>query len=132
MRKVSNRTKQCKHRKNLFNFLHFLCLFGPLLFFIPYGYVTGETAEKIGMSFAVIVSIILLIVSIICSTVTRAGLHKTMMWILILGVLICLQNVKTFIVIMCLTSIVDELLFVRLRDHYKAALISNKEIDRRM
>lgn len=32
---------------------------------------------------------------------------------------------------MAATSVIDELIFVRLKDYYKTALISNKEIDRR-
>lgn len=132
MAKASDRTKQCRFRKNLFGFLHFLCLFGPLLYFIPYGYATGETTQKILMSFTVIASIVLAVISVIVSVSHRAGLHRTIMWFLIVGVLFCLQEIKVFIWIMAATSIIDELVFVRLRDYYKTALISNKEIDRRM
>lgn len=127
----SSRTKECKRKKKLFNFLHFLCLFGPLLYFIPYGYITGETVEKIAMSFTIIASIILLMIGVIISETHRAGLHRCVMWLLIAGVLFSLQQIKCFIWLMAITSILDELIFVRLRDHYKAALISNKEIDRR-
>lgn len=130
--KASDRTKQCRNRKNIFGLIHFLCLFGPLLYFIPYGYVTGETVSKIGMSFTVIVSIMLAAISMIVSVTHKAGLHRCILWILIAGVLICLTEVKVFIWIMCITSILDELVFVRLKDYYKAALISNKEIDRRV
>ena len=129
--KASGRTKQCRNRKNIFGLIHFLCLFGPLLYFIPYGYITGETVSKIGMSFTIIVSIMLAAISMFISVAHKAGLHRCILWVLIAGVLICLTEVKTFIWIMAITSIIDELVFVRLKDYYKAALISNKEIDRR-
>ena len=129
---VSDRTKQCRTLKNVFGLLHFLCLFGPLLYFIPYGYVTGETVEKIGMSFTIIASVVLAVISILVSVTARAGLHRCIMWILISGVLICLKEIQVFIWIMAITSILDELIFTKVRDHYKAALISNKEIDRRV
>ena len=128
---VSERTKQCRGRKNLFSILHFLCLFGPLLYFVPYGYITGETVEKIGMSFTIIISIVLAVISIVVSVTARAGLHRCIMWTLIAGVLFCLQEIQVFIWIMCITSILDELVFTKVRDYYKSALISNKEIDRR-
>lgn len=128
---VSERTKQCRTLKNVFGFLHFLCLFGPLLYFIPYGYVTGETVEKICMSFTIILSVVLAVISILVSVTARAGLHRCIMWALVIGVLFCLQEIKVFIYIMAITSILDELVFTKIRDHYKAALISNKEIDRR-
>lgn len=128
---MSSRTKQCKRRKFFFSFLHFLCLFGPLLYFIPYGYITGETVEKIGLSFTIILSAVLSVISILVSVTARAGLHRCIMWSLIAGVLFCLQEIQVFIWIMCATSIIDELIFVKLKDYYRQALISNKELDRR-
>ena len=128
---VSDRTKQCKILTTIFGVLHFLCLFGPLLYFVPYGYATGAVVEKIAMSFTVIASVILALISIIVSVTARAGLHRCIMWILITGVLFTLPEIQTFIWIMAITSILDELVFTKIRDHYKAALISNREIDRR-
>lgn len=128
---VSDRTKQCKILTIIFGVLHFLCLFGPLLYFVPYGYATGAVVEKIAMSFTVIVSVILALISILVSVTARAGLHRCIMWILITGVLFTLKEIQVFIWIMAITSILDELVFTKIRDHYKAALISNKEIDRR-
>ena len=128
---VSDRTKQCKRMKNIFGLLHFLCLFGPLLYFIPYGYITGETVQKIGMSFTIILSVVLAVISILVSVTARAGLHRCIMWTLIAGVLFCLKEIQVFIWIMAITSILDELVFTKVKDHYKTALISNREIDRR-
>lgn len=128
---ASDRTKYCKIMKNLFGLFHFLCLFGPLLYFIPYGYLTGDNVEKIGMSFTIILSVILAVISIIVSTTARAGLHRCIMWVLIAGVLFCLNEIQIFIWIMAITSILDELIFTKIKDHYKSALIANKEIDRR-
>lgn len=131
MGKKSVRTIECKHRKSLFNFLHLLCLFGPLLFFIPYGYITGETTEKVTMSFTIVISIFLLIISLISDIKHRTGLHKTMMWTLIIGIIVALNSIKVFIAIMAATSILDELVFIRLRDHYAFLTKTNKEMDRR-
>lgn len=129
---ISERTKQCKRRKIIFSILHFLCLFGPFMYFIPYGYATGEISEKIVMSFSVVTALILALLSVISDVKHRAGTHRIMLWGLIVGVLFCLQQVKTFIYIMALTSILDEMIFVRLKDYYKAAEIANKEMDRRL
>lgn len=128
---VSDRTKECKHRLMLFTALHFLCMFGPLLYYIPYGYIYGETTQKIAMSFSVVAALVLAMCSIVVSVTARAGLHRCVLWLLIAGVLFTLTKIQIFIWIMCLTSILDELVFIRLKNHYKTALISNKEIDRR-
>lgn len=127
----SERTKQCKAMKSIFGLLHFLCLFGPLLYFIPYGYVTGETVQKIGMSFTIILSVILAVISIIVSVTARAGLHRCIMWVLISGVLFALKEIQIFIWIMAITSILDELVFTKIYGYYKDCLLANKEIDRR-
>ena len=131
MAKASERTKQCRNRKNLFGFLHFLCLFGPLLYFIPYAYIQGEVAHKIMLSMTIVASIVLSVISLVVAVNHRAGLHRTIMWFLIAGVLFCLTEIKTFIWIMAITSVIDELVFTKIRDYYKSALIANKEIDRR-
>ena len=129
---LSKRTKQCRLLKNIFSILHFLCLFGPLLYFVPYGYATGATVEKVAMSFTVVASVVLALISMLVSVTAKAGLHRCIMWTLITGVLFTLQEIQVFVWIMAVTSILDELVFTKLKDHYKAALISNKEIDRRV
>lgn len=127
----SKRTKKCKNMTCLFSVLHLLCLFGPLLYFIPYGYITGETISKVAMSFTVIVSVILAMISLLVEAASKQGLQRCIMWILIAGVLFCLKEVQVFIWIMACTSIVDEIVFIPLKRHYQACLIANKEIDRR-
>lgn len=131
MASTSQRTKSCNKRKWLFRFLHWLCLFGPLLYFIPYAFITGETVEKIALSFTLIVSVILCVISIVIAATHRAGIHRTILWLLIAGVLFCLTEIKAFIWVMCITSILDELIFVRLKDRYAELTRTNKEIDRR-
>ena len=130
-RYVSDRTKQCRFRKNLFSVLHFLCLFGPFLYFVPYGYYISENTQRISMSFSLVLSAILVIISFIIDVKHRAGIHRSIMWCMIAGVLFCLRKVEVFIWIMCITSILDEFVITKVRDFYKQALLSNKEIDRR-
>lgn len=135
MMKVANvrsaRTKQCKFLKNLFTFIHYVCLFGPLAYFIPLGYLTGEPVQKISISLTVITAVILAMISIIVSTTARAGIHRSILWVLMLGLFCTLSQLKIFITVMALTSILDELVFCRLKDYYKEAFRTNKEIDRR-
>ena len=83
------------------------------------------------MSFSIIFSIVLAVISIVVDVRTRAGLQKTMLWGLILGVMICLEQAKEFIVIMAIVSIVDELIITHIQEHYANVYKTNKEIDRR-
>ena len=71
------------------------------------------------------------ILSLLTDVKNRNGMHRVILWLLIAGVMFCLSEVKTFIWIMTVTSILDELIFVKLKDFYRMAEISNKEIDKR-
>lgn len=126
-----DRTKKCKKLKNFFSIIHIIFMFGPLCFFIPYGYITGETVEKIAMSFTIILSVILLAISLIVSVSARAGLQRSIMWTLLSGCLFCLKEIQVFIWIMAISSIIDELIILRIKDYYRNAYITNKEIDKR-
>lgn len=128
----SERTKQCKRLSILFLVLHILCLFGPLLYFIPYAYIVGEVGRKLALSLFLIVALCLSVVAIISDAKTRGGFAKSIMWILVIGISMCLQEIKVFVYIMAIVSIIDELVIVRLRAKYKNAYASNKEIDGRM
>lgn len=127
---ASNRTKKAKIVKNIFTVLHILCLLGPFLYFLPFAFITGAVISKIAISFSVIIALIIAAISVIVDVKHREGLHRSMMWILILGVLFCLNKVKFFIWIMGFTSLADELIFTRVKNHYATVAATNKEIDR--
>ena len=130
--KNSKRTKFCRLMKFIFGFLHFLCLLGPFLYFIPHALIVGEVASKITLTLSCVVSMILAATSLVIDQTHRAGLYRSITWILIAGILFCLASVREFIFIMAIASVLDELVFVKIKNHYSAALISNKEIDRRL
>lgn len=128
---ISKRTKQCKTLSLVLGILHFLCLFGPLLYFVPYAYIVGTAGRKLALSLFLVIALCLSVLSIITSAKTRGGLAKSIMWLLVLGITLCLTEVKTFVYIMAVISIIDELIIVKLRDRYKANYLTNREIDLR-
>lgn len=129
--KLSERTKSCRARKWIFNILHFFALFGPFLYFIPYCFVVGDVTSKVVVAFAVIAALILAGIALIMDVKHRAGLHKSAFWGLIAACAYVLESVTPFVMVMAVVSIVDELVFVKLKDHYAAAQQMNLEIDRR-
>ena len=129
---MSKRTKQCKRLKNLFSILHFLCLFGPLMYFVPYGFILGEPVQKICMSFTLIASVIVVAISTLVGATARAGLHRTVLWLILIGLMFTLTQIEVLIYVMGIVSILDELVFCKLKDKYKDAYAANVEIDRRM
>ena len=125
------RTQQCRRLKWIFTILHFLFLLGPMLYYIPTAFAAGETIQKISIGFGAIFCIALGAFSLFVEVSHRSGFHRSIVWILVLLVTWCLEGALTFILIIAVTSIIDELVLIPLMRHYKAALIANKEIDRR-
>lgn len=129
---ASKTTKKAKAAWIIFGILHLLCILGPFFYFIPYAFITGEVVSKLALGLSTIVSVVLALVSLIVDTSHRAGLHRSIMWTLIAGVLFCLNSIKPFIWIMALTSIFDELIFLPIKNAKKTKYKTNKEIDKRL
>lgn len=129
---VNNITKKAKTAYIIFGILHLLCLLGPFFYFIPYAFITGTVVSKIALSLTSIVSLILAFIALIVDTTHRAGIHRSIMWTLISGILFCLTSIRPFIWIMATTSIFDELVFSPLKVRFKTKYQTNKEIDKRL
>ena len=131
MSRTSDRTKNLRLMKFLFSSLHYIFMFVPLIVFVVMGYVEGTSSQKVTLSLTVTVGLILGIISIFISVKNKAGLHRTILWVVIIGISFCLSKVETFVYVMAMTSIIDEVLLVNLKDRYTNLLTINKEIDKR-
>lgn len=129
---INKRTKKFRNISIIFTILHILCLIGPFLYFIPAAFITGEVVSKVVLGLSTVTSLILAAISFFITVQHRAGLHRGILWFLILGVLTCLSNIKPFICIMALTSICDEVIFTPIRAYAKNRAAINKEIDLRV
>ena len=62
-----------------------------------------------------------------------AKLHlRCIPWILLLGIYLCLRNITALLVIMAITTIIDELILTPLHKSFKNKYTINKEIDKRL
>lgn len=128
---MSKRTKQCKRLNILFTLLHFICLFAPFVYFIPAAFTFATATKRIVLSLFLITAGCLSLIAVLGELKTRGRLFKSVFWIMVFGITLCLIEVKPFVFAMCIISLVDELLFARLATKYKVAYATNKEIDRR-
>ena len=127
---MSNRTEKLKKLKNLFTLLHLLCVIGPFIYFIPYAFITGEMISKLSVSLTTILCLVLGAISLIVDEVHRKGLHKTILWLMLLSIALALSNeVKTFIIVMSCVSIVDEMILQPIQASCKRKYLVNKEMD---
>ena len=52
-------------------------------------------------------------------------------WILLIGIYICLKEITVLLIVMALTTVLDELVLEPLAKSFKNKLTINKEIDKR-
>lgn len=117
-----------KKLKNIFSLLSFLCTVGPLVYFLISAVLNGEVkaSEKVGLAFSVVVCAILVALNAIKKYRLRSPVY-----ILIIGLQICLKNLLVVFVVLAITTILDEFIFTPLKRKYREKYIINKEIDSR-
>ena len=98
----------------------------PLIYYIIVGFINGTPGQKFGLGMMISVAGILVALNVLMK------LHlRCILWILVLGVALCLSEVLTLLIFMAVTTIADELVITPLNKHFKNKLSINKEIDKR-
>lgn len=87
----------------------------------------GIIIEKVALTTSVFIVIILSAVAYINKTSMRSRI-----WILLLGLYICLDTILTPLLIIAITQILDEWLVSPLAKSFRNKLTINKQIDKRM
>lgn len=130
---MSKRTKSCKTAYIFFSLAHFLLLVIPLLIAIPKGFqlAQGSGPKQIALTFSLISAICMGLISVFIDLKYREGFQKSILWLVLIGLAIALNNIKTLLIWIAVLSIIDELIVVRLKDSYKRKYLTNKEIDLR-
>lgn len=82
--------------------------------------------EKIGLTMTVFAVLIMTIVSFVNKVTLRSRL-----WIILIGIYICLNNILTPLIVIACSQILDELVVSPLKHSVKDKLVINKQIDRR-
>ena len=99
----------------------------PLAFFIVSAYLQAEVVhEKLAMTAAVVCSIILTAVWFITKIQLRSRI-----WILLIGLFICLDYALAAIITIAICQIVDEIILCPLKKRYHNLYVINREIDKR-
>lgn len=87
----------------------------------------GIIAEKVALSASVFIVIMLSAVAYVNKTTMRSRI-----WILLLGLYVCLDTILTPLLIIAITQILDEWIINPLAKSYRNKLTINKQIDKRM
>lgn len=119
-------TKTYKIKKIIFSILSFLSIFVPLLVFIIIGYAQGAVVSKVVLSITSVFAIVLALGSLLMKLHLRSPV-----FIVLIGLWSALNNLLPFIIVISITTILDELIFTPLKKKYKNLYTINKEIDKR-
>lgn len=123
---LNERTKKAKNKYIFFKTLSICLTFLPLVVYIIIAFVNGAPMEKFTMGCMVTLALIFVALNVIMKYNIRSTI-----WVLILGIYLCLDNITPLLIIMAVSTILDEFIISKLAVKYKNQFIINKEIDKR-
>lgn len=124
---MSKETRKYKNLSILFLALSILVLVAPLAYYSIEGFIEGETTEKFTLGLTFVIAAILFVINILFKFHIRSTI-----WVLVLGIYFCLDNILPLIFMVAIGNILDEFLFTPLHKRYKSKASINKEIDKRI
>lgn len=127
---ASKYTKECRFKLWLFRILDWICLVAPLIIYIIIALSSGEAVvvQKVAVVSTTMVAIILTAFNVLSQKKLRCPI-----WIILIGLFVAIRDyLMPLIIILAITSILDDLVFTPLIGYYKTKLISNKAMDERL
>lgn len=125
----SEYTKVTRIKLWLFRILDWICLFLPVIIYIIIALSDGGVANigKVSLVGCVVISLILTLFNVVAQKHLRCPI-----WIILIGLFVAIkQYLLPLIVILAVTSVMDDLLFTPLIAHYKMQLEASKVYDAR-
>ena len=119
-------TKKYKIKLNICRLLSFTITVLPVIIYTIMGFMDGTIGEKVSLGICVILALIFVLINIMFKYHIRSTL-----WVLLIGIYVCIDNIIPLLIIMASTTIIDEFVLVPLINKYKNKYIINKEIDLR-
>lgn len=126
---MSKFTKECRFKLWLFRILDWICLALPVIVYIIMALSGGAlVAQKVAVVATTMVAIILTVFNIVAQKRLRCPI-----WIILIGLYIAIQKyLMPLIIILAVTSVLDDLVFTPLISYYRTKLIANKAMDERL
>ena len=126
---MSTMTQTYKKLSIITFLLSTICSICPILIYVFKAFVDEDVKEvnKYTLGLMCSLALIVTLINIV------AKLHlRCIPWILLLGIYVCLKDITTLLVIMAVTTIIDELILMPLHKSFKSKYTINKEIDKRL
>lgn len=124
----SKQTKSNKKWYVIFSFISFLLWTVPIAIFMFLAIMEGTLMyQKIALSLSVLSVVLMTIVALTSKVAMRSRL-----WVLLIGIYICLQEIMVPIIIFACCQVADELIVSPMKNRFKRKYQINKEIDTRL
>ena len=119
-------TEKYKKKARFYNFLSFFITVVPILIYVVIGFMEGTIGQKITLGMCLVAVIILVILNLLFKHIPRCGV-----WIILAGLAYACNSIVPLLLIMAITTALDELVLSPLAKKYKNLYTINKEIDKR-
>lgn len=125
----SKYTREARFKLWFFRILDWICLGLPIIIYVIIALAgDGLVAQKVAVVATTMVAIILTVFNIIAQKRLRCPI-----WIILIGLFIAIKHyLLPLIIILAITSILDDLVFTPLISYYRTKLIANKAMDERL
>lgn len=120
-------TKQYKTKYTICKLMSIVITLSPLIYYLIVGMSIGEPTKRVILAFSAVAAMVLTFVSLAFKFRIRSTI-----FILMLGIHCCIDNITTLIMVMAATTLIDELLLTPLCKHFREKYSINKEIDKRL
>lgn len=124
---TSEITKKYKRLSMTFGILSIAVTILPVVYYVVLGFVEGGTQQKATLGMTVTVAVVLTAVNVLFKKHIRSTI-----WVLVLGIYICLKNILPLLLMVAIGTILDEFVLSPLHKAYKQKATINKEIDKRI
>ena len=127
---ASKFTNKCRAKLWLFRILDWVCLFMPLIIYIGIALASNEAivAQKVAVVSTTMIALMLSAFNVIAQKRLRCPI-----WIIIIGLYVAVRDyLMPLIIILAITSVLDDLVFTPVIDYYHTKLIANKAMDERL
>lgn len=127
-RRFSSKTTK-KYRKAYWitTALSWALVLGPLVGYLIYGFISGQTIQKLSLGITGMAAIALTGFSVIFKKHIRSTI-----FIILLGIYIALREITILLIILSICTMLDEFIVTPLQKSYREKLVVNKQIDGRM
>ena len=126
---MSTMTQKYKRLSILTFLLSALCSLCPILIYVLKAFIDKDVqpVNKYTLGIMCSVALVVTLINIV------AKLHlRCIPWILLLGIYLCLKDITSLLIIMAITTIIDEMILMPLHKSFKSRYAINKEIDKRL